>query len=202
MMSAQSLASFCCSSRKRWCSCAQQPGDGSIDFGLPAPLAARQRAAHVVDAATNHHSVASMQPRYQKSALAVFSVDVLRDLPIGGLMGGQRVQAVQCALLERGDTAAVHRQHAHRRIAPEHARVASRLGRRGGASRKNATRRQVLLQQLKRRAGACVDKAGLCRVKLVHAAPSMRPCSAATGKSRNKSATCQRGPGPQRRPVI
>ena len=129
MMSAQSLASFCCSSRKCWCSCASSQVMARSTSALPAPLAARQRAAHVVcrDQPPQRGVDAAEVPEI---GLAVFSVDVLRDLPVAGLMRGQRVQAVQCALLERGDAAAVHRQHAHRRIAPEHARVAPRLGRR------------------------------------------------------------------------
>ena len=47
-MSAQSLASFCCSSRKCWCSCASSQAIARSTSGCQRRCAARQRAAHVV----------------------------------------------------------------------------------------------------------------------------------------------------------
>ncbi len=71
MMSAQSLASFCCSRKKRWCSWhASQP----IARRTLAANRRRSRPAGRMRSrtasATSHQSVASMQPRYQKSASA------------------------------------------------------------------------------------------------------------------------------------
>ena len=44
--------------------------------------------------------------------LSNFRIDELRDLPVPGLLRGQRIETVQCALLERRLAAAAHRQHA------------------------------------------------------------------------------------------
>ena len=66
-MSAQSLASFCCSSLKCWCSCASSQEIAraiSPCQRVGATLPARRRWSTAI----SHHSVASMQPRYQKSA--------------------------------------------------------------------------------------------------------------------------------------
>ena len=52
--------------------------------------------------AISHHKVASMQPRYQKSASCALRIDVLRDLPVVGLLCRQRVEARHRGLLERG----------------------------------------------------------------------------------------------------
>ena len=133
MMSAQSLASFCCSSRKRWCSCASSQSIARCDLrAASASRADACRAAHVVggDQPPQRRVDAAEVPEV---GVAAFGVDVLRDLAVGRLLRGQRVEAGDGAVLERVDAAAAHRQHADRRIAAEDAGVAPRLGGLGAA---------------------------------------------------------------------
>ena len=71
MMSAQSLASFCCSRKKRWCSwqashwIARATSAAQRSASRPSGCSRSRRATPA-----SHQSVASMQPRYQKSASA------------------------------------------------------------------------------------------------------------------------------------
>jgi hypothetical protein len=68
MMSAQSLASFCCSRKNLWCSCAASHASERRMCAACRRFRPRGRPRASRNAtAISHQSVESMQPRYQKS---------------------------------------------------------------------------------------------------------------------------------------
>ncbi len=145
-MSAQSLASFCCSSRKCWCSCASsQPMARSTPSAQRSPLH-RAVAAHVVhrDQPPQSGVDAAQVPEVR---VAAFRVHVLGNLPVGSLLRGQRVEAGHGALFQGRHAGAAHRHDAHGRVAPEDPRVAPGHRRRGAARGQDAVGREVAFEQ-------------------------------------------------------
>ena len=126
MMSAQSLASFCCSRKKRWCSCApSQPSAARIAFAMSPRQ--RPRAADAVDAVER-----DQPPQRRVDAaeipevrLAPAHVDELRHLPVGRLMRRERLESGRRCVARAPDP----------RTAPCRWRRPRRRGRRSPCSR-------------------------------------------------------------------
>lgn len=118
-----------------------EPLQRALDVGLPALACDGSAAAQVIDRdqPPQRRVDAAQIP---EARVAVFGIDVLRDLPVRRLRPRQRIEARDRPFLERRHATARHREHAHAGVAPEDSRVTA-LVRHGAAPRgEDALRRQ------------------------------------------------------------
>jgi hypothetical protein len=146
-----------------------QPLDRPFDVWLPAIAnrTVRARPAHVIDRDQPPQGCidATDVPEVGPGAIGL---DVLGDLSVRRLPGGERVEARDRAEFERRDAAAGHRERADGCVAAEDTSVGARIGCIAAPCGKDAMRRQIVVQQPQRFVRATIEQVsvvvGCCRV--------------------------------------
>ena len=136
MMSAQSLASFCCSRKNRWCSWHCEPVDRALDRRGPALAQPGFRAQHVEEGDRDEPPRGGIDAaEVPEIGLGPLHVDELGELSVRRLVGSERRKPDRRRPRSRAgspDTAIAERTD--RRVAAEDRAVAALVGRAPKAS--------------------------------------------------------------------
>ena len=157
-MSAQSLASFCCSSRKRWCSWQASHAIARSMCGANRRCEARVRGDAVEGPDGEQPPQRGIDAtEVPEVGLRPATIDELRDLAVGGLVLRQGRKPALRPRAQRPVAGERHADRADRRIAREHRAIPARFGAGRGRGGEDAVVGEVRVQQRDRAHGAFGD---------------------------------------------